>query len=97
MIRLKKGLASRYWENLLLGLIGGQFQDSINGVVLSIRLNEDILSIWNPSSSNGVVNLRIRDTMKHLLNLPESAVLEYKEHNHSLRDKSSFRNTDIFL
>ncbi|KAI9222073.1 translation initiation factor eIF 4e-like domain-containing protein [Blastocladiella britannica] len=121
MIRLRKGIAGRFWEDLLLAMIGNQFHDPINGVVLSIRSSEDILSIWMPeaagssssptsssSSSDpaavseakaaaaaaGVLS-RTRDALKGLLHLPDNATLEYKDHNDSLRDKSSFRNTDV--
>lgn len=37
-----------------------------------------------------------RDTLKALLYLPPDTLLEYKQHNSSLQDKSSFRNTDKF-
>ncbi|ORZ20600.1 translation initiation factor eIF 4e-like domain-containing protein [Absidia repens] len=98
IVRVKKGLASRYWENLVLAIIGDQFdvQDEICGAVLSIRNSEDIISIWNKTSSNGRINLKIRDTVKKVLNLPQDTTMEYKSHNVALRDNSSFRNTDVF-
>jgi hypothetical protein len=44
IVRLPKGLASRYWEETMLALIGGQFtgvpDGEICGAVLSIRYNE---------------------------------------------------------
>ena len=49
IVRLKKGVAQRYWEDILLAVLGGQFRvgsDEICGVVLSVRYNEDLLSIW---------------------------------------------------
>ncbi|KAI9136321.1 translation initiation factor eIF 4e-like domain-containing protein [Paraphysoderma sedebokerense] len=96
IVRLKKGLASRYWEDLILAVIGDQFSDDICGIVLSIRNSEDILSLWNQDASQGTLNLRIRDTMKRILSLPADTVMEYKAHNDALRDNSSFRNTDVF-
>jgi len=33
--------------------------------------------------------------MRKALNLPVSTEMEYKTHNKSLQDKSSFRNTDV--
>jgi translation initiation factor 4E len=59
---LKKGIASRYWEDLLLAMMGEQFDvgDEICGAVISIRQNEDILSLWNKSANDGRINLRIR-------------------------------------
>ncbi|ORX47072.1 eukaryotic translation initiation factor 4E [Hesseltinella vesiculosa] len=98
IVRLKKGLASRYWEDLVLAMIGDQFDvhNEICGAVLSIRNSEDIISIWNKSANNGKINLKIRDTMKRILNLPSDTPMEYKSHNIALRDNSSFRNTDVF-
>jgi translation initiation factor 4E len=53
-IRLKKGISSRYWEDLLLAIIGEQFDvgSEICGAVLSVRINEDIISVWNKSADN---------------------------------------------
>ncbi|KAI8391098.1 translation initiation factor eIF 4e-like domain-containing protein [Radiomyces spectabilis] len=98
IVRLKKGLASRYWESLVLAIIGEQFDvnDEICGLVLSIRSSEDIISVWNKTSSNGRINLKIRDTIKKVLNLPQDTIMEYKTHNDALKDNSSFRNTDVF-
>ncbi|KAF9110915.1 Eukaryotic translation initiation factor 4E type 2 [Mortierella sp. AM989] len=98
IVRLKKGLASRYWENLVIAVIGDQFDvgSEICGAVLSIRGGEDILSLWNQSAHEGRINLKIRDTMKRVLNLPADTIMEYKTHNDALKDNSSFRNTDVF-
>ncbi|GJJ69518.1 translation initiation factor 4E [Entomortierella parvispora] len=98
IVRLKKGLASRYWENLVMAVIGDQFDvgTEICGAVLSIRGGEDILSLWNQSAHEGRINLKIRDTMKRVLNLPADTIMEYKTHNDALKDNTSFRNTDVF-
>lgn len=98
IVRLKKGLASRYWESLVMAVIGDQFDvgTEICGAVLSIRSSEDILSLWNQSAHEGRINLKIRDTMKKVLNLPADTIMEYKTHNDALKDNSSFRNTDVF-
>ncbi|GIY82148.1 eukaryotic translation initiation factor 4E type 2 [Caerostris darwini] len=99
IVRLKKGLASRCWEDLLLAILGEQFMvgDEICGAVVSIRFQEDIISVWNKTANDQNTTIRIRDTLKRVLNLPPNTALEYKTHNDSLRDKSSFRNTDVFL
>ncbi|KAG9295181.1 hypothetical protein G9A89_006162 [Geosiphon pyriformis] len=98
IVRLKKGLASRYWESLVMAVIGDQFDvgTEICGAVLSIRSSEDILSLWTQSANEGRINRKIRDTMKRVLSLPPDTILEYKTHNNALKDNSSFRNTDVF-
>ncbi|XP_075535851.1 eukaryotic translation initiation factor 4E type 2-like isoform X2 [Dermacentor variabilis] len=99
IVRLRKGLASRCWENLILAILGEQFMvgEEVCGAVVSVRFQEDIVSIWNRTASDSQTTLRIRDTLRRVLNLPVNTVMEYKTHTDSLRDNSSFRNTDIFL
>nr|KAJ3403054.1 Eukaryotic translation initiation factor 4E type 2 [Polyrhizophydium stewartii] len=97
-IRLRKGIASRYWEDLLLAIVGDQFEvgDEISGAVISIRHSEDILSLWNKSGEDGRTNLRIRDILKRVLNLPQNCVIEYKTHKAAVTDNTSFRNTETY-
>lgn len=93
ILRLKKGLAPRYWEELLLAAVGEQFGvgDELCGCVLSCRFSEDILSVWNRHSVNRNDCLKIRDTMRRVLDLPLEATFEYKPHIDALKDMSSFR------
>ncbi|KAG4305608.1 hypothetical protein PORY_001164 [Pneumocystis oryctolagi] len=88
-IRLRKGVAVRYWEQLVMAIVGNQFWnigDELCGAVLSIRSSEDLISVWNKSSDNGRVNLKIRDFIKQVLNLPSDTILEYRGHKDSLAD-----------
>lgn len=117
-MRLRKGLASRCWENLILAILGEQFMvgEEVCGAVVSIRyqvckiciellkhinfnslLQEDIISVWNKTAHDQGTTIRIRDTLRRVLNLPQNTIMEYKTHNDSLRDHSSFRNTDVFV
>eukprot|EP00040_Diaphanoeca_grandis_P027192 m.154172 g.154172 ORF g.154172 m.154172 type:complete len:195 (-) comp30874_c0_seq1:352-936(-) len=100
IVRLRKGLASRYWEKLVISIIGDQFDvgNEICGAVISIRYHEDIISVWNRSAHRADAVLKIKETLKRVLSLPTTCALEYKTHDTSLKDKSSFRNTstDVF-
>jgi translation initiation factor 4E len=62
MLRLRKGVAARYWEDILLAIIGEQFDvgAEICGAVLSIRGNEDIISVWNKTAENTEAVNKIR-------------------------------------
>ncbi|CAI0384796.1 unnamed protein product [Linum tenue] len=95
IIRFKKVVSGRFWEDLVLALVGDQleYSDSICGAVLSIRFNEDILSVWNRNASDHQAVMSLRDSIKRHLKLPHSYVMEYKPHDASLRDNSSYRNT----
>uniref|UniRef100_A0A8R1DT37 eIF-4F 25 kDa subunit n=1 Tax=Caenorhabditis japonica TaxID=281687 RepID=A0A8R1DT37_CAEJA len=94
IIRLKKGLSTRIWENLLMALIGEQFLigDELCGAVCSIRNQEDIISLWNRNADYTPETNRIRETLRKVLNLPQNTVLEYKRHDDCLRDQSSYRH-----
>ncbi|PSN44103.1 Eukaryotic translation initiation factor 4E type 2 [Blattella germanica] len=72
IVRLRKGLASRCWENLVLAMLGEQFM-------------EDIISLWNRTSADTGITARIRDTLRRVLNLPPNTILEYKNHVDSLK------------
>lgn len=61
IVRLKKGVADRYWEDLLLAIVGDQFAEAgeeVCGAVLSVRSGEDVLSVW--TRIDGGRNIKIR-------------------------------------
>ena len=68
IVRLKKGVADRYWEDLIYAIVGDQFAEAseeVCGAVLSVRNGEDILSIW--TSVDGGRVLRIRYNMNAII------------------------------
>ncbi|KAL0681246.1 hypothetical protein Bca4012_048093 [Brassica carinata] len=95
IIRFSKVVSARFWEDLLLALVGDQLDDAENicGAVLSVRINEDIISVWNRNASDHQAVMELRDSIKRHLKLPHAYVMEYKPHDASLRDNSSYRNT----
>ena len=61
ILRLKKGVSDRYWEDLLLAIVGDQFAEAgeeVCGAVLSVRTGEDVLSVW--TRIDGGRNIKIR-------------------------------------
>jgi len=93
IVRLRKGLSQRCWENLLMAMLGEQFMvgEEICGAVVSVRFNEDILSIWNRTANDTAITNRIRDTFRRVLNLPQGTVIEYKAHNDSISSWSNWK------
>lgn len=101
LVRLRKGLACRLWEHLVLALLAGDLTndpglqpDEICGIILSVRYNEDILSIWNRNGHDEGVRNRLRGKMRAVLSLPPGTPFEYKAHDVAMKDNSSFRNTE---
>ena len=86
VVRVRKGLAARYWEDVCCAIVGEQFGvgDEICGAVLSLRFQEDIISIWNRTATNHEANERIREVLRRVLNLGPQGVGEYKPHQQSL-------------
>ncbi|OQO15332.1 hypothetical protein B0A48_00715 [Cryoendolithus antarcticus] len=90
IMRLKKGVADRYWEDLLLALIGDQFLEAgeeICGVVVSVRSGEDVFSIW--TKNDGGRNIRIRETLKEKLKLPADTAIQWKSHDESINQRQA--------
>jgi translation initiation factor 4E len=67
IMRLKKGVADRYWEDLLLALVGDQFLDA----------------------GDGVKNVKIRDTIRRVLKLPEGTNIVWRSHDDSIAQRSA--------
>ncbi|KAG2141264.1 translation initiation factor eIF 4e-like domain-containing protein [Suillus clintonianus] len=108
IVRLRKGVADRVWEDLVMGVVGDMFDEcstqgegeeggwpEICGCTISVRQSEDIVSLWNRVDGDAKVREKIRDTLRVVLNLPPSTIMEYKSNNDSMQDKSSFRNSAI--
>ncbi|KAK4451847.1 translation initiation factor eIF 4e-like domain-containing protein [Podospora aff. communis PSN243] len=94
IVRLRKGVADRYWEDLLLAIIGDQFSEAseeVCGVVLSVRNGEDIISIWARSEGQRV--LKIRETMKRVLSFPPDTKLEWKSHDTSIQQRTAIEES----
>ncbi|KMS94539.1 hypothetical protein BVRB_020400, partial [Beta vulgaris subsp. vulgaris] len=85
-IHLRKGIASRCFEDVILAVLGDQFRvgDEICGVVVSIKSHEDMLSIWNRSAHDQDVISSIRDTLKQILNIPSNQALQYHVHSEKM-------------
>ena len=72
---------------------GGLDAAEVCGVVVSVRYQEDILSIWNRSSGDEAVKAALKEAIKKCLGLPASLTMEYKAHDAAMKDNSSYRNT----
>lgn len=83
ILRLPKGLADRIWEHLCLALVGGQFSafsGTVCGACLGVRYQEDVVSVWTRSCQDVDGNVKVKERLLHVLQLPPSTVMEYKPH-----------------
>lgn len=79
VIRMNKGYSNKLWEDLILAMIGEQFEaeNEINGIVITIRQNGDTIAIWIRNGKDQVVVDRIRHDLIRLLNLPDDIKIDY--------------------
>eukprot|EP00741_Cyanophora_paradoxa_P024845 tig00000310_g23986.t1 len=80
------------WLDLVLSLIGEQFDDEsqgqVNGAVVSIRKGQDKLAIWTRGCAENVVP--IGQQFKGLANLPADHVIGFTSHEDSMKRNSSY-------
>jgi len=88
VIRLRKGVANRCWEDVVLAFISDFFdlKEEVCGLVISTKYSEDFLSIWNKNANDRDSINRIRDTLKDILDIPDSNLMEYIPHDESIRN-----------
>jgi translation initiation factor 4E len=85
-VRVRKHVSSKAFEDLVLAMIGEQFDtpEFICGLACSVRYQEDILSIWLKTSDNQAAIASVANVAKRVLNLPPAAVTrgwDFKAHN----------------
>ncbi|SCV70414.1 BQ2448_1808 [Microbotryum intermedium] len=92
VLRLRKGIADRVWEEVVYALVGERIggdderiDSKVNGVVLSVRKDEDILSLWCAPTSReqrDLIREALRAALEPLLTLTSLANLQfdYKPH-----------------
>jgi len=102
IIRIKRKVSQSYvnrmWENLLLACIGEAFElPDVVGCVLSTRMKDDVLSIWNLSNQNNTARFTIGERLKEVLDLDMNALIQYKDHMQSLQDYSTYRNAKNYM
>jgi len=87
LVRLNKGLAARCWENLILAILGEQFDvgDEICGAGVAMRQKKDCISLWNRNAADKEATEKIRDTLRKVLNLPSHITLDYRYHKDVLQ------------
>ena len=70
-IKLPKSHTAKYWEELLLGLVGEQFDlvesGEVLGLVLSLKFNNDMISVWHRTASNPEIVENIRVCIEKIL------------------------------
>jgi len=81
------------WEELLMATIGENFlTPELVGVLLSIRKEACMITVWNRDNTKNDVRFRVGERLKEILNLDEESTVEYKFFSEAVKDKSTHRN-----
>eukprot|EP00927_Polykrikos_kofoidii_P066742 TRINITY_DN62305_c0_g1_i1.p1 TRINITY_DN62305_c0_g1~~TRINITY_DN62305_c0_g1_i1.p1 ORF type:complete len:233 (-),score=40.80 TRINITY_DN62305_c0_g1_i1:88-711(-) len=91
--------ADRAWEGALLACLGEAFETpEVVGCVLSSRMKETAVSVWNSSNvRDSKVRFWIGERMREAMHLNQNALLEYKDFQSSIKDFSSYRNAQVYI
>mmetsp|Transcript_16639 Transcript_16639/g.18718 ORF Transcript_16639/g.18718 Transcript_16639/m.18718 type:complete len:212 (-) Transcript_16639:171-806(-) len=83
VMKIKKGFTSKFWEEVLMALIGEQFGvgDEITGIVVSARKFEDKISLWFRSGSNAQVRETIKQSLRRIFQLNQKTDFEFMQFN----------------
>ena len=85
-IKLQKGYANKLWEDLVLALIGEQFEysEAITGIIVSTKPKGDTLSIWHKNAQDYTEANSLRDDFVRLLQLPPSVYIDYEDFHETM-------------
>jgi len=81
-IKLKKDFTTIIWEETILALIGNIFptnlHNEINGLVISIRKDYNVLQIWF-KTYNTSITAELERCIKDMLQVPDEVEIESKQ------------------
>lgn len=82
-IWVQKGYSNRLWEDLLLALIGNQFErgDSICGIEVRTKHKGDTISVWNKNADDEEEKESIKEDLLKAINAPEGLSADYQAFN----------------
>lgn len=83
---------------MVIAVIGECFEEpDVVGISVSIRKQEDLISVWNADNRNEEIRFHIGEKIKEILELEPSTIIEYKHHAESMRDRSTFKNARKYV
>lgn len=94
IIKLKREVSTRLYQKLLVHLLINSFESmKVNGIVISFRLKNSIITLWTGNEKN---TENVVQEIKKILDVDFFLAIEYKDNSLSLQDNSSFRNAKNF-
>ncbi|KAI8908702.1 translation initiation factor eIF 4e-like domain-containing protein, partial [Powellomyces hirtus] len=96
--KTRRAELDRMWMETILGVVGETFpkSDEICGVVMSIRIKQDRLSLWTKTALDAEATKAAGQHWKKILNFEEMERIGYQAHSDALRQDSSYFNDDMY-
>jgi len=86
-IRTPKTHSAKFWEDLVLAMIGEQFDvpsGEVLGLVLSTKYSGDTISLWHRNATDEAIVNSLKTSMESLLDMQEEMHLEYENFKEAL-------------
>lgn len=79
-LRLNKGFSNKVWEDLVLGMIGEQFdaENEIHGVIVSVRHNLDTISVWIKNGRDQSNVQKIKQDIMRICSLSDEIKVDFE-------------------
>ncbi|KAI9205532.1 putative eukaryotic initiation factor 4E [Polychytrium aggregatum] len=96
-IRKKDEDLDTKWLNTMLLCVGAMLPDydQVNGVVISIRRQQDRIALWTATNEKDACERSGRQ-LKRVLELPENVRIGFQAHADAAAKNSSFANDDLY-
>jgi len=82
LLKVKKQFANRFWEDLLLGVVGETYpqSESLSGVVIHSRKYFILLSVWVKEHTCQQQDHQLRKWICETLKIQDAQSIEYTDH-----------------
>ncbi|KAI8590140.1 eukaryotic initiation factor 4E putative [Geranomyces variabilis] len=97
--KTKRSELDAMWLNTILAVVGETFpeSDEICGVVMSIRVKQDRISLWTKTASSAESAKAAGIHWKTILALPDHERIGFQAHSDALKKDSSYFNDDLYV
>ena len=80
-IRTPKTHTAKFWEDLVLAMIGEQFdapEGEVLGLVLSMKYNNDTISVWHKNAIDDAISQQLKNSIESHLDMQEGMKFEHE-------------------
>ena len=80
-IRTPKTHTAKFWEDLVLAMIGEQFDapsGEVLGLVLSLKFNNDTISVWHRNANDDAISQQLKNSIESQLDMQDGMRFEHE-------------------